>query len=152
MHHAPRSLARLARHALLLAWGLACVSMLASLFLSEVRGWMPCALCWYQRICLWPLCLVLGMAWWRRRSDIVGFVLPQVAVGLAIATYQVFIQEFAHRDVLGLCPTGPNCATKVDVGLGPVSIPMLSLAAFVATGFLLLVALRQSGAGRASRA
>jgi disulfide bond formation protein DsbB len=140
-----RALAGLTRHALLLAWAFACVGTLASLYLSEVRGRMPCALCWYQRICLWPLCLILGMAWWRNRGGIVGFVLPQVVVGLAIATYQVFIQDFAHRDVLGLCPTGPNCATKVDVGLGPVSIPMLSLTAFVITGLLLLAALRQTG-------
>jgi disulfide bond formation protein DsbB len=140
----------LLRHALLLAWAFACVGMLLSLYLSEVRGWMPCALCWYQRICLWPLCLILGLALLRKRGDIAGFVLPQVAVGMAIASYQVFIQELAHRDVLGLCPTGPNCATKVDVGLGPVSIPMLSLTAFLATGLLLLAVLRQARSASAS--
>ena len=143
----------LSPHALFLAWAFTCVGLLASLFLSEVRGWMPCALCWYQRICLWPLALILGLAWLRKREDLAGFVLPQVALGLAIAVYQVFIQEIAHRDVLGLCPAGPNCATKFDVGLGPISIPMLSLAAFLAIGFLLVIVLvRPRLAGRPSAA
>ncbi len=138
-------------YALPLAWAFTCVGLLASLFLSEVRGWMPCALCWYQRICLWPLAVILGLAWLRKREDLAGFVLPQVAVGLFIALYQVFIQEVVHRDVLGLCPAGPSCATKFDVGLGPISIPMLSLAAFLMTGFLLvIVLLRPRLAGRPS--
>jgi hypothetical protein len=53
-----------------------------------------------------------------------------VVIGLALAAYQVFIQEFVGRDFLGLCRAGPDCALKVNIGLGPISIPMLSLAAF----------------------
>jgi disulfide bond formation protein DsbB len=130
----------LSQDALVVAWAASCAGLVVSLYFSEVRGWMPCALCWYQRICLWPLALVLSLAWYRKRPDIITFVLPQVAVGTLIATYQILIQDFLHADVLGLCPTGPSCVTKVNVGLGPISIPMMSWAAHVATGLLLLAA------------
>ncbi len=130
----------LSRSALFVAWAASCAGLLVSLYFSEVRGWMPCALCWYQRICLWPLTLILPLALRIRRPDVAGFVLPQVAVGTLIATYQILIQDFLHADVLHLCPTGPSCVTKVDVGLGPISIPMMSCAAHLATGLLLLAA------------
>jgi disulfide bond formation protein DsbB len=133
---------RLSQDALLVAWGATCAGLLVSLYFSEVRGWMPCALCWYQRICLWPLTLILGMAWYRERPDIAAFALPQVAVGTLIATYQILIQDLLHADVLGLCPTGPSCVAKADVGLGPVSMPMMSWVAHLATGLLLVAAWR----------
>ena len=130
------------RHALLVAWAVATFGVLCSLYLCEVRGWMPCFLCWYQRICLWPLSIILGMAWLRRRDDIVPFVMPQTLLGLALASYQVLIQELVGRDFLGVCRAGPDCARKIDIGLGPISIPMLSCAAFAMIATALLLARR----------
>ena len=118
------------RRALLIAWLVATAGVLGSLTLCEGRGWTPCFLCWYQRICLWPLAILLGLAWFRRSRVVVPYALPQAVLGLALAAYQVVIQEFIGKDVLGVCRAGPDCAAKIDIGLGPVSIPMLSLAAF----------------------
>ncbi len=118
------------RQALLVAWATATFGMLCSLYLCEGRGWTPCFLCWYQRICLWPLSLILGVAWFRRKGDVAAFVLPQAVLGLALASYQVLIQEVPGRDVLGICRAGPDCARKIAIGLGPISIPMLSWTAF----------------------
>ncbi len=118
------------RQALLVAWATATFGMLCSLYLCEGRGWTPCFLCWYQRICLWPLSLILGVAWFRRKGDVAAFVLPQAVLGLALASYQVLIQEVSGRDVLGICRAGPDCARKIAIGLGPISIPMLSWTAF----------------------
>jgi disulfide bond formation protein DsbB len=127
-----------AQHALLTAWLVACAAFCFSLTFSEVRGWTPCALCWYQRICLWPLIPILGVALRRRRTDVVPYVLPQAIAGLLLAGYQVAIQDFVGRDVLRICRSGPDCAEKIGLGLGPVSIPMLSLAAFALIVMLLL--------------
>jgi disulfide bond formation protein DsbB len=138
----------LSQDALFLAWAASCAGLFVSLYFSEVRGWMPCALCWYQRICLWPLALVLPVALRFRRPDVAAFVLPQVAVGTLIATYQILIQDFLHADVLGLCPTGPTCVAKVALGFGPISIPILSWVAHITTGLLLLVAWRWQPRGR----
>jgi disulfide bond formation protein DsbB len=118
------------RQALLVAWATAVFGMLCSLYLCEGRGWTPCFLCWYQRICLWPLAIILGVSWFRRRNDVTAFVLPQAVLGLALASYQVLIQELVGRDVLGVCRAGPDCARKIAIGLGPISIPMLSWTAF----------------------
>ena len=126
-----------ARSLLLLAWLVACAAMGFSLFFSEARGWLPCSLCWYQRICLWPLVPVLGLALWRGEAGVVRYVLPQSIVGLLLAGYQVVIQDFVGRDILGICRSGPDCAEKVSLGLGPVSIPMFSLTAFAIVVFLL---------------
>jgi disulfide bond formation protein DsbB len=139
--HTPRTLSP--ERALQLAWLVACTAFAFSLLFSEVRGWAPCALCWYQRICLWPLILVLGLILRTRRIDVVTYVLPQTVVGLFLAAYQVVIQDFVGRDVLRICRSGPDCAEKVPLGLGPVSIPMFSLAAFALIVGLLLFAQRR---------
>jgi disulfide bond formation protein DsbB len=118
--------------------------MLCSLYLCEGRGWTPCFLCWYQRICLWPLSIILGMAWFRRRDDVVSLVMPQTLLGLALASYQVLIQELLGRDVLGVCRAGPDCARKIAIGLGPISIPMLSWTAFAIIAAALMLARRSS--------
>ena len=132
------------RRALLMAWLVATAGMLGSLFLCEGRGWTPCFLCWYQRICLWPLSIILGLAWLRQSRSVVSYVLPQAVLGLALAAYQVVIQELVGEDFLGVCRGGPDCALKVDIGLGPVSIPMLSCTAFAIVVAALMRA-RQGG-------
>jgi disulfide bond formation protein DsbB len=129
-----------------LAWLVACVAFVFSFLFSEVQGWAPCALCWYQRICLWPLIPILWLVLRTRRTDVVRFVLPQTYVGLLLAAYQVVIQDFVGRDVLRICRSGPDCAEKVPLGLGPVSIPMFSLAAFALIVALLLFAQRNRSA------
>ena len=128
---------KLAQDALLLAWGVSCAGLLGSLYFSEVRGFVPGALCWSQRVCLWPLVLILGLAWHQKRPDVAAFVLPQVGVGTLLATYQVVVQHFSRVDSSA---TGPSCVVKAEIGLGPISIPMLSLAAHLVTGLLLLAA------------
>ncbi|MFC1572148.1 disulfide bond formation protein B [Candidatus Eisenbacteria bacterium] len=122
------------------AWLVACTALVLSLYFSEGRGWQPCALCWYQRICLWPLVPILGLAILRRASRIVPCLLPQVFIGLLLAAYQVVIQEFVGSDILGICRSGPDCAVKASLGLGLVSIPMMSLVAFAIVCVLLIQA------------
>jgi disulfide bond formation protein DsbB len=123
---------------LTMAWLCASLALVASIHFSEGRHWTPCFLCWYQRICMWPLVPILAVALWKDRREIIPCLLPQVVLGLLLAVYQVVIQEWVGSEPLGLCPAGPDCAVKVDLGLGPVSIPMMSLAAFAATLVLLI--------------
>lgn len=129
------------RNALFIAWLCACAGLLLSITFSEARGWTPCFLCWYQRICLWPLVPILGAALQRRWLGVATYVTPQVVVGLLLAAYQVLIQEVVGRDVLGICRAGPDCTKSVGLGLGPITIPMMSLAAFV----VVFVMLRRAG-------
>lgn len=124
---------------LYLAWLLASLGTLLSLYFSEIRHLEPCHLCWYQRICLFPLVIILGIAAYNSFFDITRYVLPQVIIGFLFALYQIVLQEIPGWNPIDICGGGPSCAEKLYIGLGPITIPMLSAAGFFAIGFLLLL-------------
>lgn len=126
-------------YALYFAWLIACVSTIGSLFFSEVLHLEPCHLCWYQRICIFPLALILGLAVYRDDKSVVPYALPLVVIGFLFAIYQVFLQETGLTP-FEICGAGPSCSDKVDIGLGFISMPMLSALALFLMGILLLVA------------
>ena len=128
-------------------FGIALISLLGSLFYSEVLNYDPCELCWYQRIFMYPLVVILGMAGIRKDNRAVIYALPLAVLGLAVASYHYFQQVFFH---LGITESVRNC------GLGETScnyvyllwynhttIPMMALTAFAAIVLLLLAAYKQ---------
>lgn len=129
--------------ALYFSWVLACLSVLGSLYFSVIRNLDPCDLCWYQRIALFPLVPILGIAAYRTFFEIIPFVLPQIFLGLLVALYQVGIQEIPNWHPIELCGSGPSCVEKIHIGLGFVTIPMLSAGVFFLMGTLLTYALLQ---------
>ena len=72
---------------MLLAWAVAMAATLGALFIGEVMGQMPCTLCWYQRIAMFPLALILGVAAYRHDADVWRYALPLAVAGLALAGY-----------------------------------------------------------------
>jgi disulfide bond formation protein DsbB len=131
----------LGRAALPIAWVVAVVTMLGSLYYSEVQGYTPCELCWYQRICAYPFVVILGIAVWRRDVAVRVYAVPVFAIGAAISLYHVYIQHFPPDGGTAFCTAEAPCTTRyVDEIGGLVSIPFMALAAFVAMSALLLVA------------
>lgn len=128
------------KYSLYFAWLVACMAMLGSLYFSEVRNIEPCHLCWYQRIVIYPLTIILGMAVYRGFIGIIPYVLPFVVIGILLSSYQVLIQEIPNWQPIELCGAGPSCADKIDIGLGPITIPMLSLGALLLMFTFLLTA------------
>jgi disulfide bond formation protein DsbB len=125
--------------ALPLATAIATVATGGSLLLSEVAGYIPCALCWYQRIAMYPLVVVLGVASLRRDAQAWRTVLPLTGVGAVIATWHVAIER---RPTLGseVCdPTAP-CALRWVEEFGFLTLPTMALIAFVAISVLSLAA------------
>ncbi len=118
------------KYALYLAWLISCLAMLGSLYFSEVRRLEPCHLCWYQRICCYPLVVILGIATYRDFVGIIPYIYPQVILGLIIAFYQVAIQEIPNWQPIELCGAGPSCSDKINIGLGLITIPILSVFAY----------------------
>ncbi len=104
------------KYSLYSAWLLSCIGVLVSLYFSEILHHPPCNLCWYQRIALFPLALVC----------------------LCFALYQVALQEIPDWNPLELCGAGPSCSDKIDIGLGPISIPMLSSGCFLCISLLMI--------------
>lgn len=115
-------------YSLYLAWVIACFATLGSLYVSEVLKIEPCHLCWYQRICVFPLVILLGLATYNSFYAIIPYVMPLVVIGLLFAVYQVILQE-TSLTMFEMCGTGPSCTEKHRIGLGGISMPILSAAA-----------------------
>lgn len=132
----------LRKYSLYLAWVTTLLGVLGSLYFSEFRHMEPCHLCWYQRMSLYPLALILGVATYEGFFAIIPYVLPLVALGATFAAYQIAIQEIPSWNPIDFCGAGPNCANRIDIGLGPISLPMLSLAAFLFIFTMLCIGLK----------
>ena len=124
------------KYTLYFCWLLSCLFTLASLYMSEIRHLEPCALCWYQRIALFPLSLILAVATYRGFFGIAIYVLPLSLAGFFVALYQTLLQEFPTV-LKSLCSFGHSCAEKVAVG--PFSLALLSLMAFALLNSMLLL-------------
>jgi disulfide bond formation protein DsbB len=130
----------LRRVALPLAWVVAVVTTLGSLYMSEVAHFTPCALCWYQRIAMYPLALMLGIATFRRDPSIRLYVIAQCAVGGVIALYHSYIQAFPPDRGTSFCTTEAPCTTKYVWELGFISLPLMALTAFALIATLMVAA------------
>lgn len=127
------------RMALTLAWLVAVVTTLGSLYYSKVQPFVPCELCWYQRICVYPFAVILGIAAWRRDSTIRVYAIPVLAVGMVISAYHAWIQAYPPSNGTSFCTADVPCTTRYVWEFGFVSLPFMALSAFVVMTALLLV-------------
>ena len=133
-----------------IAWGFALVATLGSLFFSEVSQFIPCRLCWFQRIGMYPLSVLLLMAAIRR--DTRGgalYGLPLAAFGAIVAIYHIYIEYHPEAESAS-CKIGAPCTTKWIDKLGYITIPALALTAFLAIIALLAMALSRTTRSRAT--
>lgn len=140
-------LAFVAKHvkgrALWLAFGVAALATAGSLFFSEVAHFTPCELCWYQRLCMYPLAAVtlVVAAFDARRAA--RWLLPLPLVGAALSIYHVLIENGLAAQTIGCLLSLPaGCALKWIDEFGFVTIPTLALTAFALVVELLLLANR----------
>jgi disulfide bond formation protein DsbB len=128
---------RFGEQVLPLAWAVALTATLGSLYYSEVANFTPCKLCWYQRIAMYPLAIVLGIAALKRDLGVRLYVLPVVAVGAVMSTYHYLLQRFPSIESGASCdPTAPCTATWVWE-FHFISIPFMALSGFALIGSLL---------------
>jgi disulfide bond formation protein DsbB len=118
------------RLGLWLAWLVALVTTLGSLYFSEVAHFTPCKLCWYQRIAIYPLAIVLLVAALRRDRRIAWYVVPVAIVGAGFAAYQTQLQAFPSQHS-SFCTTTEPCTVRYVWEFGFVSLPLMALSAFV---------------------
>jgi disulfide bond formation protein DsbB len=133
---------RFTRYALVAAWVPAALAMLGSLYFSEIAHYQPCTLCWYQRIAMYPLVLILGIAAWRRDLGVRLYAIPLAAVGAVISAYHYLLEWFPALDT-GACTIGIPCTQVWFRQFGFISLPLLALIAFLLVISLLLLAVRQ---------
>lgn len=125
-----------------LAWIVALISTFGSLFFSEIMKLPPCTLCWYQRIFVYPLVLIIPIAVVRKDKNLPLFVLPMVTIGAVIAFFHNLLYYGLVPESQAPCALGISCTTKYFEWLGFITIPLLSLIAFLLIGFLMIVYLR----------
>ncbi|WP_435129284.1 disulfide bond formation protein B [Halobaculum sp. D14] len=118
------------------AAAVAAVATAGSLYFSEVLGMIPCTLCWYQRILMYPLVVVIGVAAADGRSDVWRTALPLSSLGVVVAGYHTYIQIAPSTG--GTCSGAHGCTAILYPMLGGLlTIPRLSLVAFVLVTVLL---------------
>lgn len=138
--------ATLAGTELWIAWAIAAVATAGSLFFSEYSDFVPCRLCWFQRIAMYPLAALLLIAALRRdRRGGALYALPFPVLGALVAIYHVYIEHNPEAESAG-CKVAAPCSAKWIEELGYVTLPVLALTAFAAILSLLLMARTRSDA------
>lgn len=124
---------------LYLIWVTALVATAGSLFFSEVMELPPCVLCWYQRIAMYPLVAIVAVAivtrdrWWKL------YVLPLSLTGLAVAVYHNLLYYHIIPESITPCTEGVSCTSVQLEWLGFITIPLMSLTAFIIINILVLI-------------
>lgn len=124
------------------AWLVAAAASLGSLFLSEVAGVPVCSLCWYQRIALYPLAVILALGLFPFDRGVARYGLALAGIGWVVAVYHVLLVAGIVPEQMQPCRQGVPCSETHFELFGLLNIPTLSLLTFTAVGLILTLMLR----------
>ena len=120
------------KYGFMLSLLVALAAVVGSLTYSEIAGFEPCVLCWYQRIFMYPLVILFAVALWKKDEGVTKYVLPLAVIGAAIAAFhyigQMFLPDLLTCEAVG---SSASCAQRFFVGLGHITLPFMSFVAFV---------------------
>lgn len=122
-----------------IAWMVASVSTLGALFLGEVMGYTPCVLCWYQRIGMFPLVLILAAGLFPFDRKVVRYALPLALAGWLLAVFHWAVASGLVPERATPCSQGVPCSVEQISWFGFLTLPLLSVLAFSAIIALLLM-------------
>lgn len=121
----------LKKNLLYFAWVQALAATFGSLYASEVLGFAPCVLCWYQRIAMYPLAIILPIGILKKDKNLPLYAIPLALVGGLVALYQNLLTWGVIPQSFTPCTYGVSCLTKYISYFGFITIPFLSLLSFV---------------------
>lgn len=125
------------------SWLVAITATLGSLYFSEIREYVPCELCWYQRILMYPLSIILGIATFKNDLNIKVYVLPLTIIGLSISIFHYLEQKVPGFAEIKPCVNGVPCNTQYINWLGFITIPFLAGTAFILITVAMILIRRQ---------
>lgn len=134
----------LKKNVLYIAWTIALISTLASLYFSEILHFAPCTLCWYQRIAMYPLVIILAVGILRKDKNLSSYALPLSMFGLLVSIYQNLLYFRIIPEKLAPCTVGVSCLTKYTSFFGFIDIPLLSFFAFLLITVCMLIYRKES--------
>ena len=126
------------------SWLIAAAATLGTLFQSEVMKLPPCELCWYQRVFMFPLAIMLPLALFPFDARIVRYALPLALAGAAVAFYQLLLTWGVVPESIRPCTQGVPCSETQWVWLGFITVPLIATLAFAAISVLLMLVRRKN--------
>ncbi|KKB34706.1 Disulfide bond formation protein BdbC [Bacillus thermotolerans] len=124
---------------LYLAWIVSVIATLGSLYFSEIKEFIPCELCWFQRIFMYPLAVILGIAAFYNEIKLKKYVLPLSLLGGLISIYHYMEQKIPGFAGIKPCVQGVPCNTQYINWFGFITIPFLALTAFTVISILMII-------------
>ena len=129
-----------------LVFAVAAVGVAGSLYLSEVAGYVPCELCWYQRICMYPLALLTLLAALANDYRVARYLLPLPVIGAGVSVYHLLVENGVVHESQGCQISAPGgCSVKWINEFGFMTIPTLALTGFALVFAFLLLAVFEPG-------
>ena len=132
----PESATLLGNNAVWLAWVVALVATVGSLMYSELFHYVPCRLCWFQRIAMYPLAVVLLVGALRREVAVKFYAIPIALIGLVISIYHNVLQFFPSLEGTSCDPLVPCSARSIEM-FGFMDLPFMAGAGFIVVAVLL---------------
>jgi disulfide bond formation protein DsbB len=112
---------------------------LGSLFYSEIAGYDPCKLCWFQRVLMYPQVIILGMAWWLEDNSAWLYSLALSSLGVVVAGYHYALQLWPSQVVnCSVVGQATSCSGTYLMQFGYITIPLMAAAAFILIVVLML--------------
>ena len=130
-------------NSLLFMWVVSLVATLGSLYFSEIRGYIPCTMCWFQRIFMYPIVIITTVAVIQKNAKIALTTAVFSIMGGCISLYHYGIQKIDF-----LADSAPTCGQVSCTGqyinwLGFITIPFLALTAFILIAITSFYMIRQ---------
>jgi disulfide bond formation protein DsbB len=120
------------------------IATLGSFFFSEVMNFIPCSLCWFQRIFMYPLVFLFLINLLFPYDKIFKYAFPLVFVGWIISIYHNLLMFKIIPENLSPCVQGVPCSVDYINWFGFVTIPLLSFFAYTIILILLIILKREN--------
>lgn len=122
-----------------IAWIQSIAAMLGSLYYSEIKLFTPCTLCWYQRILMYPLVIIIAVGILRKDKYIHWYVLPMSVLGWLISLYHILLQKGILPEAIAPCTLGSSCKITYTGYFGFITIPVMSFTAFTVITLCMII-------------
>lgn len=129
---------------LLMAWIVALTATLGSLYYSEIRNFIPCDLCWIQRIFMYPLAILLAIATVKKDANQAYYILPISVIGAGFSFYHYLIEKVPYFSAAGEACTIIPCNYEYVNYFGFITIPFMALTAFMLISLLMISVIKTS--------
>lgn len=127
-----------------IAWILNIIAFCGSMYFSNVMMLPPCTLCWYQRICIFPMSFILATGFLKKDDNVFWYTIPLVTIGWIISLYHNLLYYKIIPKAIVACTSGVSCTDKQIEYFGFITIPLMALATLTLTLILLTLFYKQS--------